>query len=114
MTSFCHTPRPKRETKKRPPLPPSPGLEKVPGRVVNDGKTIEWVHGGTATDLTPAEIAAIKRLTGCKTVKTFRAIRVKSLMQTRTVAQIAKELRCSERTVWGIRAALLRAGGGGK
>ena len=37
-----------------------------------------------------------------------------SLMRTRTVAQIAKDLKCSERTVWGVRAALLSAMGEGQ
>lgn len=104
-TSFCISPRAKRPAK--PKAPPVSDLTKVAGIAVNGGKSVEWAHGNSADELTPAEIAAIKRVTGCKRVKVFRATRIKALMRTRTVAQIAKELKCSERTVWGVRAALL-------
>jgi hypothetical protein len=89
-----------------------PGLESVPG--VRVGLAIEWASGNTASELTPAEVESIKRNTGVKRLNIFRAIQIKNLMHTRTDAQMAKQLRCSPRTVWGIRTALLKSRGGAK
>lgn len=113
MKPFCISPRPKAITKPRT-APVETNLCHAPAKEVNGGKTIEWAHGNAVTDLTPDEIEAIKRETGCKRVKMFRAVQIKSMMRTRTVAQMATALRCSERTVWGIRSALLSGGGGGE
>lgn len=113
MKPFCIAPRPKATTKPRM-EPVETDLRHAPAKEVNGGKTIEWAHGNAVTDLTPDEIEAIKRETGCKRVKVFRAVQIKSMMRTRTVAQMAKVLGCSERTVWGIRAALLSGRGGVK
>ena len=102
--------------KKKPAAKPwkKPALTDAPGKLVNNGLTIEWSHGNTDNELTPVEIEAIKRQTGCKTVKTFRALQVKQMMDRRTLEQMAKALKCSERTVWGIRTALLSVRGGVK
>lgn len=109
MQCFESGTRAKKKTKPKPYK--KPALEDAPGRLVNNGLTIEWAHGNSVNELTPGEIEAIKHFTGCKTVKTFRAVRVKQMIDTKTLEQMAKALRCSERTVWGIRAALLSVRG---
>ena len=106
VVTYHHAPAKKKAEEKKLTILDAPGVEA--------GKAIEWKVGNleNCNTLTPAEVAAIKKKTGCKTVKTFRALEIKRMMRTRTDAQIAKALRCSERTVWGIRAALSACRGG--
>lgn len=93
-----------------------PALFRVSAKVVNGGLTLEWATGNGADKLTPDEISRIKTQTGLKSLsgaKYIRALRIKQMMRSKTVGQMAKELKCSERTVWGIKSALLSSGGGG-
>lgn len=92
-----------------------PALFRVPAKVVNGGLTLEWATGNGADKLTPDEINRIKTQTGLKSLggeKYVRALRIKQMMRFKTVGQMAKELKCSDRTVWGIKNALLSSGGG--
>lgn len=113
MTAFCLKPVEKPAARPRN-FVPDRDLCRTPGRIVDAGRAIEWTRGDHAGDLTVEEIDAIKRATGCKRVKVRRAIEIKCMMNTSTVAQIAKRLGCSERTVWGVRSALLSVRGGDK
>lgn len=114
MPSFCHKPAARKAPQQKQRNRPAPSLEHAYGRVINDGKTIDWSQGGNATELTEREINAIKRETGCKTVKVWRALIIKNNLHTKTIPQLADMLGCCERTVWGIRDALLKAGVGEK
>ncbi len=92
-----------------------PALFRVPAKVVNGGLTLEWAAGNGTDKLTPDEINRIKTQTGLKSLggaKYIRALRIKQMMRSKTVGQMAKELKCSDRTVWGIKNALLSSGGG--
>lgn len=103
-------PKPRKIQSKTPTLADAPG--------VKVGLSIEWSHGNRSDELTPQEVAAIMRETGCKTVKTFRAVAIKNLMLTKTPAEIVRHFKgkkgYKERTIRGICSALSKCGGGVK
>ncbi len=112
----CFQPGKAAQIKQHRPQTKMPTLADAPG--VKVGLSIEWAHGNRSDELTPEEVAAIRLETGCKTVKTFRAIQIKNLMRTKTPAEIVRHFRGKhgyrERTVRGICSALSKAGGGVK
>ena len=87
-------------------------------RGVQVGKSIVWGESNVCNELTEIEIEAIKKHTGRKTVNYVRALAIKSLMQSKTCAQIVRHFKgrqgYSERTIKGIHAALSKAGVGAK
>ena len=96
-----------------------PALEHVPG--VRVGMAIEWAHGNNPRELTSADVYALQKYAGWKDVsgvKAFKALQVKSLMQSKTCAQIVRHFAgkngMKERTVKRIHAALSHSGGGAK
>lgn len=103
---------------KRQTLPPKrvqrKSLITAPG--VQVGKSVVWGASNVCAELTEAEIEAIKKYTGRKKVNYVRALAIKSLMQSKTCADIVRHFRgkrgYSERTIKGIHSALSKAGGG--
>ena len=112
----CFQPGKAAQTKQCRPQTKTPTLADAPG--VRVGLSIEWAHGNMSEQLTPDEVEAIRRETGCKTVKTFRAVQIKNLMRTKTPAEIVRFFKGKhgyrERTVRGICTALSKCGGGVK
>ncbi len=109
--------RPGASTQKKPkPAQPTkrPTLADAPGVMVNDGRTIEWAHGGGTNDLTAQEIDAIKKKTGHKSVNVVRAIQIKRLMISKSYVQMVKHLSgkkgYSARTIWSVYSALKSVG----
>lgn len=112
MTALLNI-RPKKNAPKPVQKRAARGLEDAPGFSVDEGRAIEW--GGTSgkVTITPADIAAIKRHTGCKEVDMVKAMAIKSLMASKSCAQIVRYFRkrkgYGERTVKGLHAALSKA-----
>lgn len=99
---------------------PAPPVKKstlfdAPGAEV--GHAVEWSVGNLADALTEREIELIRLETGVKEVNTARALAVKRLMPTHSIAQIAKSFRgrkgYGQRTIAGLHAALSKAKGEG-
>lgn len=84
---------------------------------VSVGKSIEWAHGNNASELTQAERLALLECCGWKEVKEWKALAVKSLMATKSCAQIVHHFRArkgmKESTVKNIHRALSKARGEG-
>lgn len=95
----------------RPALENANVIEERPGVFV-------WAHGNGSDELTPQEMAAIKKSTGYKSVDVVRATNIKRMMRTRTYTQIVKHYagkkRYSARTIWAIYSALQSVGDGYK
>lgn len=91
-----------------------PSLLTAPG--VLEGKAIVWGVSNVCAELTEQEIEAIKKHTGRKTVNYVRAMAIKSLMQSKTCAQIVRHFRgkrgYGQTTIKNIHAALSNAGVG--
>lgn len=83
---------------------------------VKVGLSIVWGESNVCNELTELEIEAIKKHTGRKKVNYVRALAIKSLMQSKTCADIVRQYHgrrgYSERTIKGIHAALSRSGVG--
>ena len=91
-----------------------PTLADAPGVVVNDGRTIEWAHGGCANELSSLEIDAIKKNTGHKSVNMVRALQIKRLMISKNYTQIVKHFAgkkgYSARSIWSVYSAIKSVG----
>lgn len=94
----------------------SPTLADAPGVVVNNGLTIEWAATNAGADLTAQELEAVRKEAGVKSVNTVKVLQIKSLMRTKTCAQIVAHFRgrkgYRERTIKRYHAALSKVGGG--
>lgn len=84
---------------------------------VKVGRSIEWAHGNTSGELTDAERAALMECCGWKRVQEWKALAVKSLMVTKSCAQIVHHFRArkgmKESTVKNIHRALSKVAGEG-
>ncbi len=106
--STTKKPRPAQPTKR-------PTLADAPGVMVNDGRTIEWAATNAGADLTAQELENVRKETGIKSVNTAKVLQIKTLMRTKTCAQIVAHFRgrkgYRERTIKRYHAALSKAGG---
>jgi hypothetical protein len=82
---------------------------------VQVGQAIEWAHGGNASEITDAERRALLECCGWKEVRYWKALAVKSLMATKSCAEIVRHFRArkgmKESTVKNIHRALSKAAG---
>jgi hypothetical protein len=93
-----------------------PTLADAPGVVVNGGLTIEWAATNAGADLTAAELENVRKRTGLKSLNAAKVLRIKTLMRTKTCAQIVQHFAgrkgYCERTIRRYHAALSDTGVG--